>query len=288
MNKRVVITGWGIVSPFGLSNNDFEKDFDSTLAYRVKDDWEKEGIGSQYFGGIPNFDVLKKIDSLKPPFPNRYSSIGLLACLNALKDADLYGNDKLLNKAGLILTTTLGASKAVQTFLTKLYKRGPDRLSPFNFSKATSNSILGDISRILQLKGPGSLVYGEESVSYGLDLIRNEHADIVVCGGVDEITELNVFLAKKKDRLLNPNELSVFNQLIESIEENKSIFSESSSFVVIESLESALKRKAKVYAEIIDSKQFRDKLSSKVIFERSSSCLAVSYTHLTLPTTPYV
>ena len=165
MNKRIVITGWGVASPFGLTNEDFETSFNSKVGYIKTNDWEKEGIGEQYFGRIPDFDILKIIPSLRPPFPNRYSSIGLLACLNALKDADLHENQELLNETGLILSTTLGASAAIQTFLSKLYKKGPDRLSPFNFSKATSNSILGDISRILGLKGPGSLVYGEESFS---------------------------------------------------------------------------------------------------------------------------
>lgn len=273
MNKRIVITGWGIVSPFGLSNQDFESSFDNKLAYSKKEDWESEHLGPQYFGAIPEFDILQQIDSLRPPFPNRYSSIGLLACINALKDAGLLENKELTEKAGLVITTTLGASTAIQSYLSKLYKKGPDRVSPFNFSKATSNSILGDISRILGLKGPGSLVYGEESVTYGVDLINNDHTDIIVCGGVDEITELNIYLADKKARLVSPNGTSVYEHLINDNQKDQSIFSEAASFVVIESLESAQKRGAKIYAEILDYKQFRDQRSSKVIFERSTDSL---------------
>lgn len=273
MYKRIVISGWGIVSPFGLSNQDFESNFDNKLAYSKKEDWELEHLGPHYFGAIPEFDILKQIDSLRPPFPNRYSSIGLLACMNALKDAGLAEDIELTQKAGLVITTTLGASTAIQSYLSKLYKKGPDRVSPFNFSKATSNSILGDISRILGLKGPGSLVYGEESVIYGVDLINNDHTDIVLCGGVDEITELNVLLADKKARLVSPNGTPTYEHLINDTQKDQSIFSEAASFVVIESLESAKKRGAKIYAEIVDYKQFRDQRSSKVIFERCTDSL---------------
>lgn len=274
MKKRIVITGWGNVSPYGLSNEDFENSYCSEIAYSLKNDWEHVEIESQYFGRIPDFDILKELPSLKPPFPNRYSSLGLLACLNALKDAGLVNRQDLLDNTGLILSTSLGASSAIQSFLSKLYTKGPDRLSPFVFSKATSNSILGDVSRILQIKGPGSLVYGEDSITYGIDLILNNHSDIILCGGVDEITEPSVLLAKKMNRLLKPNKNETIVENVKNdLSTDKFIFSETSSVIVIESIESALARNANIYAEIIDYKQFNDSLSNKVIFERSTKDL---------------
>jgi 3-oxoacyl-[acyl-carrier-protein] synthase II len=274
MKKRIVITGWSCLSSHGLSNEDFKNAFTSNIAYSLKDNWKKEGIGGQYFSEIPAFDILQELPTLKPPFPNRYSSLGILACLNALKDANLVEKRDLLERAGLIITTTLGASKSIQEFLEKLYTKGPDKLSPFVFSKATSNSILGDISRILKIKGPGSLIYGEESITYGIDLIQNNHAEIIVCGGVDELTEVSLQVAKEMNRLLEPNGEQVMNHINSTLEKGKYIYGEAASYVVIESLESALERDANIYAEIIDYKQYMDSVSNKVIFERSSDDLS--------------
>ncbi|KAA3625895.1 MAG: hypothetical protein DWQ02_20825, partial [Bacteroidetes bacterium] len=275
MEKRIVITGWSCVSPYGLSNEDFEKSHTSEIAYSIKEDWKKEGIGQQYFGEVPQFNIRKEIEGLRPPFPNRYSSLGLLGCLNALKSANLEDREDLLEKAGLIITTTLGASNAIQTFLEKLYTKGPDRLSPFVFSKATSNSILGDISRILKIKGPGSLVYGEDSITYGIDLILNDHSDLIICGGVDEITEPSVLVSKEMNRLLEPDEAG---DAVESVKQSKEkdnyIFGEAASYIVLETLESARKRNATIYAEIVDYKQYMDSIYDKVIYNRSAEDLS--------------
>lgn len=275
MEKRIVITGWSCVSPYGLSNEDFVQSYTSEIAYTPKDDWTKEGIGNQYFGAIPPFNIRKEIASLRPPFPNRYSSLGILGCLNALRNAKLDEREDLLEKAGLIITTTLGASDAIQTFLHKLYTKGPDRLSPFVFSKATSNSILGDVSRILKIKGPGSLVYGEESLTYGIELILNNHSDIIICGGVDEITEPSVLVSKQMNRLLMPNDTEdIKDRVNNSNEKDNYIFGESASYIVLETLESALNRNAHIYAEVIDYKQFMDSKYDKVIFNRSAEDLS--------------
>ncbi|RTY89361.1 beta-ketoacyl synthase N-terminal-like domain-containing protein [Flavobacterium sp. GT3R68] len=273
MKKRIVITGWSCLSSHGLSNEEFENSYTSKVAYTQKENWQKEGIGKQYFGEVPAFDILKELPSLKPPFPNRYSSLGILACLNALKDADLAERADLLETAGLIITTTLGASKAIQEFLGKLYTKGPDKLSPFVFSKATSNSILGDVSRVLKIKGPGSLIYGEDSITYGIDLIQNDHAEIIICGGVDELSETSLLVAKEMNRLLEPDGDEAIDQINNTTARDNYIFGESASYVIIESLESALVRNAKIYAEIVDHKQFMDSKSDKVIFTRSSEDL---------------
>ena len=274
MKNRIVITGWSCLSSHGLSNEAFENSYATKIAYTPTDNWKKEIIGNQYFGSVAPFDILKEIPSLKAPFPNRYSSMGILACLNALKDAGLDQREDLLEKAGLIITTTLGASKSIQEFLDKLFKKGPDKLSPFVFSKATSNSILGDVTRILKIKGPGALVYGEDSITYGIDLIKNDHAGIIICGSVDELTEVSLQVANELNRLLIPEGETVLNHINETEDKNKFVFGETASYIVIESMETAIERGATIYAEIIDSVQYLDSESNKVIFERSSKDLA--------------
>jgi 3-oxoacyl-[acyl-carrier-protein] synthase II len=274
MDDKIVITGWSCLSSHGLNNEDFENFYSTRIAYKSKADWDKKNIGNQYFSSVPPFDILKEIPSLKAPFPNRYSSLGLLSCLNALKDAGLDEHKDLLEKSGLIITTTLGASKSIQEFLDKLFKKGPDKLSPFGFSKATSNSILGDVSRILKIKGPGALVYGEDSITYGIDLIKNEHSDIIICGSIDELTEVSLQVANELNRLLLPEGEDVLQHINNTQERNNFLFGESASFIIIESLQSALQRGVKIYAEIIDSVQYLDSESNKVIFERSSDDLS--------------
>lgn len=270
MEKRIVITGWGAVTPKGLENQDFADSISNkAFSFSGGHSWTTYDIGDIYFGQIPTIDISKYLP-MKAPFPNQLSSIAMKACINALHDADLYESE-LLENTGLIITNTLGPSAEIQNFLTTLFTKGPDRLSPFNFSKATSNSVLGDVSRAFKIKGPSSFVYGEESVVYGIDLIRNEHCDIVVCGGVDEIKELTLFNLEKKKKAVAAGGDSMQEDIINA--DNNNIFSESAGFVVIETLESALKRNAKIYGEILDYHSYMDTTSSYTIFERDAEQL---------------
>ncbi|PTT40855.1 hypothetical protein DBR28_05100, partial [Chryseobacterium sp. HMWF028] len=267
MEKRIVITGWGGITPKGLENQNFidtisNRDFSFTANHS----WETYDVGDIYFGKIESINIGNYLP-MKAPFPNQLSSIAMKACINALNDADLY-ESPLLENTGLIITNTLGPSAEIQNFLTTLFTKGPDRLSPFNFSKATSNSVLGDVSRAFKIKGPSSFVYGEESVVYGIDLIRNNHCDIVVCGGVDEIKELTLLNLRKKGKAVE-----VTHSIDDDIQSanNKNIFSESAGFIVIETLESVLKRNGKIYCEIVDYNSYMDSTSSYTIFERDSA-----------------
>ena len=283
MENRIVISGMGITSAAGLGLKDFhDKIKNAPTDLSVKTEWEEEELSSSFSYALPDFKIKQYYTNLRPPFPLRYSKIAMMGCLDAYQNADIENLDIDPGRIGLILNSTFGANAASEVYLTKLYSRGPRRVSPFKFTKTVSNSALGDISRYFKLRGVSSFLQGENSICYGFDLLKENKADIVLCGGFDEVRD-NIYLLYNEKGFLLPSHsdveetpLNIMNsQLQKHRNDKKVIFGEGAAFLVLERLENALKRKAKIYAEVVNYASITDLNYSNYIFERSAD----SYFH---------
>ena len=286
--RKVVITGGGVVSGFGLGLDAFWQGLlanQSSIA--IKDQWSMTDLATDeaiYYSPSTPFDVAMFVDNLKPPFPLKYSQLALAGCRLALQDANLDVSDLVAERLGLILDTTLSANAATETFLYKLFQDGPAKVSPFVFTKTTTNCALGDVARAFKLRGPSSILLGENSACYGYDLIEEGKADVVICGGFDELREPTL-LANYQRGYTPSASGSVYGEhrsLNEAIacEEGTAIFGEASAFVVLESAEHARKRGATILAELVDYHISHDPAYEDFINQRSSESLVNHWNNL--------
>ena len=277
--KKVVITGGGVVSGLGLGLDSFWNGLlDNRSSVTVKDTWDVPDLATSetiYYSPSAPFEVSSFIDNLKPPFPLKYSQLAMVGCQLALKNAQLDLSTLVPERLGLILDTTLSANAAAEAFLYKLLLDGPAKVSPFMFTKTTTNCALGDVARAFRLRGPSSILLGENSACYGYDLIEEGKADVVVCGGFDEIRETTLLANYRRgytppvvvDGRQRPLSEAIAN------EEGVAIFGEASAFVVLESAEHARQRGATVLAELVDYHISRDTFYQDFIYERRADDL---------------
>ncbi len=273
-NTKVYITGIGDISSLGYDKNiSYEKIIRKESGLKIKSDWQNDRIGKVVYGQIPD---IKLSDHIKWPdrFPaNKYSAIGLLACKQAIVDANINLQEGD-NEIGLIIETSLGATEGVEAYLYDLYKYGLKKVSPLKFTKTVANTVLGDISRVFKLNGCSSLLYNENSISYGYDLIKNGSVDMVICGGLDHYTDYRVLSEREKELLVDvSNEADILSALNQENERKRSIPGEGASFIVLESKESMEKRKASPYAELVNYHSNFDYLSVTDTSNRSPSLL---------------
>lgn len=268
-NIRVLVTGIGTLSGLGLGIGDtWKKIANDENAIIEKDEWTIEGLSKEYFGKCHEFEYASHFPDATGIPPLRYSQLALLGCKLAIEDAglDLTGDN---SRIGLIVNSDLGANTAAENYALCLYGRGPERVSPFEFTKSVANCVVGDVARQFKLTGPSSFIIGENSISYGIDLIRSGKADIMICGGFDEVRERTVWNYSRRNMTLPVDEES-------GDAANKMIFGEGSGFVVLESEAHALSRSARIYAEVMGEYSSCDSLCNEVIWERDASDL--SYT----------
>ena len=271
---RIVITGIGVVSGLGIGKDTFwENVVSGKSAVTKKSDWELDGIDTQYFGEC-SFKLKDYFDKVSLPPPLRYSQLALLGCKLALDDASISTKELPPSSVGLIISTNFGASQAVERYLGKLFDRGAAGVSPMLFTKTVNNCALGDTARMFDLKGPSSMLVGEDSLCYGYDQIKDKRADVMVCGGFDETRSVFVKPYAKRGHLLPPQPALSLSESWGKVDDTgKVILGEASSFVVLERLSHALKRGATIYAEIAGSATRCDRQGNQLIFDRSSEDL---------------
>ncbi len=233
MKKRVVVTGLGVIT----SNAQNASEFLSALKQG------KSGISI-----VQSFDTSKlrvqiggEIKGLEPPLAkmDRVSQLALIAAQEALKDANL--RDK---KAGVVFGTLSGGALTFE----KLLLEGES--DPYLVSKLSSNSPAQWIAQIFKLKGSlatlsNACAAGTVALGYALDQIRYGKMDLVLAGG-SETFNLTTFAGFHALRSLDPVACRPFDR-----ERQGLVIGEGAGFLLLESLEHAKERGAKIYAEVL-------------------------------------
>jgi len=276
MSVQVVITGIGIVSSLGIGKNEvWDSIMDDKHGIKIKEEWDDYSAGSQYFGKVVAFN-LRNYLKLKPPFPNYYSQLGLLATHLALQDGNLDVSSMEPYDVGCIMNTSFGSNESVEKYLIKLFEKGPGKVSPLTFTQTTNNHIVGDIARYNNFKGPNTIVMGEDSYSLGIKSIRNNQAKVMLCGGVDQIRDLRFYILNENDELLKPvseSPNSLFTKKAQEGSKNKYIIGEAACFIMLEEKTHALKRNAHIYAELKDTVTYNDLDASRLFINRDKKVL---------------
>ncbi|MEZ4986044.1 MAG: beta-ketoacyl synthase N-terminal-like domain-containing protein [Saprospiraceae bacterium] len=284
-NKKIVITGLGLVSAQGLSIKDFRaKEAGEPLPVSIKKEWEAEDIGPQFHYKTPPFDIKEIFPELRAPYPLRYSQLAMIGCKDAMEDAGLMDFDYDATRTGIVIDTALGTIEAIERYLEKLETDGPRKVSPFLFSQTVSNVAVGYVARQFGLRGPSSLLFCESSVAYGYDILKSGEADIMICGGVDNIRDSVFGLYHHNDVLFQCLDVEeehapkYFTEALTSQQsKNKVAFGEdSAAYLVLETLDHALSRGAVIYAELVDYAAVQDDAFENFISERNVNDCALS------------
>jgi 3-oxoacyl-[acyl-carrier-protein] synthase II len=249
-NEKIFISGLGSISALGYgTQTTWANLLNGKSGLSVKSDWNNNKIKPHFYGEIPPVQFDDEVKWMNRFPPSKYSQLGILACKKAIIDSGLVLKD-LDNENGLIIETSLAATEAVESYLYDLFLFGITKISPIKFTKTVANKVLGDISLLFKINGPSSLLYNENSICYGVDLIKKGIADIIICGGVDHYTEYRVLSEQESDLLVPMN--AHFDESTHSEQIRKNILGDGACFIVLESETSVKRRQAKVYAELLD------------------------------------
>jgi 3-oxoacyl-[acyl-carrier-protein] synthase II len=277
--ENIVITGCGIVSGLGVGVKPFwEKLKNGESSIQIKDEWNTPDLDCSipaYYSKCADFSISEHFTDLKPPFPLRYSQLAMMGCKLAIEDANLNLANFLPEQIGLVLDTSCSSNAAAEAFLFKLFQDGPAKVSPFIFTKTTTNCALGDVARAFTLRGPSSILLGENSVCYGYDLIKAGKADVVICGGFDEIRETALLANQHRGYLPLVEKDGKRRTFKEALVDEQGIvvYGEASAFVVLESESHAKKRGANIYAQMLDYHVSGDDAYNDFLYERSTDSL---------------
>ena len=256
MKHRVVITGMGALTPIGndvetfwlntkegVLGIDFITAFDTT-DFKVKIAAEVKDLDKD---NILDFKEVKRMD--------RFTQMAMIAADEAIKDSGLDGN-RPGNDCGVILGTGIGGFSTVEKENEKIITKGPKRVSPLFIPMAISNIASANIAIKYGLKGICESVVtacasGASAINYAFRLLQQGMATIILSGGTEAaITPLAVAGFSSMGALCSHNQPERASIPFD-VNRNGFVIGEGSGILVMETLENAQKRGARIYAEII-------------------------------------
>src|SRR5216110_2168774 len=255
--RRVVITGLGAVSPLG---NDAETSWRSLLAGESGaapiTQFDHSDYKVHFACEVKGLDPTDWIDRKDARRMDRFAHLVLSAAYQAQEDAklDIAGE---ADRIGASIATGIGGIRSFQECYDTLIHRGPDRVNPFAIPAIIPNLGAGWVSIMLGTRGPLSAqctacAASNMAIGDGLDAIRLGRADVMLCGGTEApITEVGIagFSAMRALSLRNDAPEKASRPF--DAERDGFVMGEAGAVLVLEELEHARARGAKIYAELL-------------------------------------
>jgi 3-oxoacyl-[acyl-carrier-protein] synthase II len=254
--KRVAITGLGVVSPLG---NDAASTWEAAVAGRSGvgeiQAFDTDGFEIKIAGEVKDFDPTGLAGPKDVKRLDRNVLFALGAAKEALGDAGINGYEP--ERVGIVVGCCIGGFNELMRQHDILRDRGPDRVSPNFLPNILVDSPSGQLAIELGIRGPNYAVVsacatGSHAIGEAAELIRNGHADAVLAGGTESCIHPLILAGFSNMRGLahgngDPTKASrPFDATREGF-----VMAEGAGVVMLEDLEDAQKRGAKVYAEVL-------------------------------------
>jgi len=257
MERRVVVTGCGIISPLGLNK---EENLSALIEGKSGIDritqFDVSSFSSQIAGEVKGFDPTKFFPLKEVKRVARFVQFAVSASSEAISQSGLDFSRLDPYRAGVVIGSGIGSLEIIEEQHKVLLEKGPSRISPFLIPLLITNEAAGQVATYFKLKGLNfctvtACASGAHAIGEAFRSIKSNKADIVIAGGTEAcITPLGVggFCALKalSTRNSEPQKAS------RPFDKNRDgfVMAEGAGILVLEELEHAKKRKAEILAEV--------------------------------------
>lgn len=256
--RRVVVTGVGLITPLGIGvKASWENLIQGKSGIRKITHFDASAFQTQIAGEVKGFNPEDYIEPKEIRKMDRFIHFALAATTMAIEDSRLKITDNNAERIGVIVGSGMGGMYAIEHYHSVLLEKGPRKISPFFIPMLIINLASGQISIKFGAKGPNSAVAtacatGSHAIGDAYRIIQRGDADAMIAGGTEAvITPLGVagFSAMKalSTRNCEPEKASrPFDR-----DRDGFVMGEGAGIMILESLEHALNRGAKIYGEIV-------------------------------------
>ncbi|MDD0926140.1 beta-ketoacyl-ACP synthase II [Xylella fastidiosa subsp. multiplex] len=257
MNRRVVVTGMGMVSPLG---NDLTTSWDgivhgrSGIAPIVQIDASK--FPTQIAGEIKGFDPMKFVSAKDAKKMDSFIYYGIGAAFMALDDAGLEINEINAERVGALIGSGIGGVFGIEEQTIKLYEGGARKISPFYVPATIINMLPGQLSVLKGLKGPtfsavSACATSNHSIGMAMRMIQYGDADVMLAGGSERAsspTAIGGFCAMRAMSTRNDDPTGASRPWDKG--RDGFVLGDGAGILVLEEYEYAKARGARIYAEL--------------------------------------
>jgi len=257
--RRVVVTGLGTINPLGNNvDTSWNSLINSKSGISKITEFDVDNYPCKIAGSIDdsqiNVDIVSERDQRKI---DRFITLGLIAAAEAIKDSGFVSENESSYRSGVMVGSGIGGLDTIYRNSSILDNKGIKKISPFFIPSSLINLLSGHISILYNLKGPNSspvtaCATGTHAIGDSFTIIKNNKADLMICGGAEAaICPLGISGFSAARALCN-----TFNEQPEKgsrpwdRDRSGFVMGEGAGILVLEELDHAKKRNAKIYGEV--------------------------------------
>jgi len=248
MSHRVMITGLGVVSGFGLTTDEFWQGI-SHGRCAIRPLPPHDDLKIKVGATLPDYDEEKLFTSDELPYLDRFAQLSILAAEQAASDAKFTDDETLLN-AAVIIGNAAGSKNTDEEVYEKIHKSKRPRVHPLAIIKGMHSSVASSVSRHLGIQGPvfsvsSACASGAHAIIQGSMMIQQGLVDVALVGGTDAPFPYVLLKAWEAMRVVSDDVCRPFSK-----DRKGMSLGEGAGVLVLESEEHAKQRGANIYAEL--------------------------------------
>ena len=249
--RRVVVTGLGIISPLGLNLEDSWKSLKLGLS----------GIGPiksvdcstlrfQNGAEVRDYDPLKHFEGGKDAYIDRFAQFSVVAAREALRNSGVQLTPELRENSAIVCGSAVGGQAAIESGFEDLWVQGRGRVHPLTIPKTMANAGASHIAMDMGLSGPTYTVStacssANHAIGQACRLVRDGEAELAMTGGSEAMFTIGMLKAWEAMRVVAPDTCRPFSK-----DRRGLILGEGGAMMVLEPMDAAKARGAKIYGEI--------------------------------------
>lgn len=258
MKRRVVVTGYGVVSPLGNSVTELWKNVQSGVsAVKRIDDMDYEEISTKIGAPIIDFDPSKYITRRDQKRYDLFIQYGYVAAMQALESANVDLDSINKERVGVYIGTGAGGMNTLLENHTTFMKRGARRVSPFLVPMMINNMASGIVAIDTGFKGPSfapmsACATGNQAIGEAYLNILHGYSDAILAGGTEAMMNALAYAGFSRMRAMSTNN-DTPEQASRPFDKNRDgfVMGEGAGVLFLESYEHAKSRGAKILGEIV-------------------------------------
>ena len=257
MTRRVVITGLGAVTPLG---NDVPATWHNAIAGRSSagpiTQFDASGYKTRFACEVKDFDVSPLVGKKEARRMDRFAQFAVAAAKQALDDSHLSVTLDDSWRTGVFIGTGIGGIGTLESETRQLIAKGPDRVSPFMVPMMLPDTAASQVAIQFGLRGPNMAVVtacasGNNAIGEAADCIRRDAADVMLAGGAEAaVTPISIAGFSSMTAISSRNDSPERASRPFDKERDGFVVGEGAAVLVLEELEHALTRGAKIYGEL--------------------------------------
>jgi 3-oxoacyl-[acyl-carrier-protein] synthase II len=257
LKRRVVVTGVGLVTPLGVGiDNVWQRILNGESGIAPITRFDTTRHDTKFAGEVKGFNPDAYMSPKEVKRIDLFIQYALAATKIAVEDAALDMSQEIADRVGVVVGTGLGGLPTLEKYHSILLERGPGRISPFFIPMLIANEAPGHVAIQHGMKGPNLSIVtacatGTHSIGDATRIIQYGDADVMVAGGTEaNLTPLTVGGFNAMKALSTRNDAPERASRPFEKDRDGFVVAEGAGIVILEELEHALKRGAKIYGEV--------------------------------------